>query len=92
MLNRPTQPDLAAGLAYPFKIKGPEVYIGAADANCVSLSLIFLILSFCCIAYAVGSKSAAPEITSNDAVLRVVEEAIAMFDHEKLPLRVMWAR
>ena len=66
MLKRPDQPDDVAGLVYPFKIKGPEVYISAADANCVSLCLIFLILSFGCIAYAVGSKSAAADITLND--------------------------
>ena len=58
MTNRPTQPDFAAGLIYPFKVKGPITYISASDANCVSLCGLFVILAFGCIAYIIGPRTA----------------------------------
>ena len=67
MLNRPVQPDYAAGLVYLFTIKGSKAYISASDANCVSLGWISCILGFGGIAYAIGPASRTTDvITSHD--------------------------
>ena len=63
MLNGPAQPDYASGLVYPFQVKGPKVYISASDANCFSLCLILVILSFGCFAYAIITGSAPTDVT-----------------------------
>lgn len=63
MLNRPDRPDDAAGLVYPFSMKGIHVYISASDANCASLPWLIAILSFGCIAYAIGPRSSLPDLT-----------------------------
>jgi hypothetical protein len=57
MTNRPAEPDYAAGLIYPFQVKGPITYISASDANCVSLCWLFAILGFGCIAYIIGHRT-----------------------------------
>jgi hypothetical protein len=57
MTSRPVQPDYAAGLIYPFQVKGPITYISASDANCVSLCWLFAILGFGCMAYIIGPRS-----------------------------------
>lgn len=66
MVNRPTQPDYSTGFVYPFKVKGPRVFISGADANCYSLSIVLFILCFACMAYALGPRSSPTDVTLDE--------------------------